>query len=142
MTGICEISNRLLTPCHTRLRRPQRGPFSYQGVSTRGVRHSPDYSKTWETGFSANLELGIIIGVALGFIRRLHATKRQLLLNHVFWRTLVFFAKPDFRKIILVTQVFFLRALSYKTWVSAESPKISIVENLWENMHFCKANSI
>ena len=36
------ISNRLLTPCHTRLRRPPRGPFSYQGVSTRGVRHSPD----------------------------------------------------------------------------------------------------
>ena len=35
------ISNRLLTPCHTRLRRPPRGPFSYQGVSTRGVRHSP-----------------------------------------------------------------------------------------------------
>ena len=36
--GIC---NRLLTPCHTRLRRPRRGPFSYQGVSTKGVRHSP-----------------------------------------------------------------------------------------------------
>ena len=35
------ISNRLLTPCHTRLRRLPRGPFSYQGVSTRGVRHSP-----------------------------------------------------------------------------------------------------
>ena len=35
------ISNRLLTSCHTRLRRPPRGPFSYQGVSTRGVRHSP-----------------------------------------------------------------------------------------------------
>ena len=33
------ISNRLLTPCHTRLRRPPRGPFSYQGVSTQGVRH-------------------------------------------------------------------------------------------------------
>ena len=30
------ISNRLLAPCHTRLRRPPRGPFSYQGVSTRG----------------------------------------------------------------------------------------------------------
>ena len=37
------ISNRLLTPCHPRLRRLPRGPFSYQGVSTRGVRHSPDY---------------------------------------------------------------------------------------------------
>ena len=35
------ISNRLLTSWHTRLRRPPRGPFSYQGVSTRGVRHSP-----------------------------------------------------------------------------------------------------
>ena len=42
MTGICRDSNRLLTPCHTRLRRPPRGPFSYQGVSTRGVRHSPE----------------------------------------------------------------------------------------------------
>ena len=31
------ISNRLLTPCHTRPRRPPRGPFSYQGVSTRGL---------------------------------------------------------------------------------------------------------
>ena len=38
------ISNRLLTPCHTRLRRPPRRPFSYQGVSTRGVRHSPEFS--------------------------------------------------------------------------------------------------
>ena len=38
---------RLLTPCHTRLRRPPRGPFSYQGVSTRGVRHSPDYASTF-----------------------------------------------------------------------------------------------
>ena len=38
------ISNRLLTPCHTRLRRPRRGPFSHQGVSTKGVRHSPDFS--------------------------------------------------------------------------------------------------
>ena len=36
------MSNRLLNPCHTRLRRPPRGPFSYQGVSTRGVRHSPE----------------------------------------------------------------------------------------------------
>ena len=35
------ISNRLLTPCHKRLRRLPGGPFSYQGVSTRGVRHSP-----------------------------------------------------------------------------------------------------
>ena len=43
MTGeSVRISNRLLTPCHTRLRRPPRDPFSYQGVSTRGVRHSPD----------------------------------------------------------------------------------------------------
>ena len=41
MTGICRDSNRLLTPCHTRLRRPPRGPFSYQGVSTSGIRHSP-----------------------------------------------------------------------------------------------------
>ena len=37
------ISNRLLSPCHTRLRRPPRGPFGYQGVSTRGVRHSPGH---------------------------------------------------------------------------------------------------
>ena len=35
------ISNRLLTPRHIRLRRPARGPFSYQGVSTKGVRHPP-----------------------------------------------------------------------------------------------------
>ena len=44
MTGICrdfQYYYRLLTPCHTRLRRPPRGPFSYQGGSTRGVRHSP-----------------------------------------------------------------------------------------------------
>ena len=42
VTGICrDFKNRLLTPCHTRLRRPPRGPFRYQGVSTRGVRHSP-----------------------------------------------------------------------------------------------------
>ena len=40
-TRICRISNRLLTPCHTRLQRPPWRPFSYQGVSTRGVRHSP-----------------------------------------------------------------------------------------------------
>ena len=39
--GSLGISKRLLTSCHTRLRRPPRGPFSYQGVSTRGVRHSP-----------------------------------------------------------------------------------------------------
>ena len=31
------ISNRLLTPCHTRLRRPPREAFSYQGVSTGGL---------------------------------------------------------------------------------------------------------
>ena len=40
------ISNRLRTPCHTRLRRPPGGPFSYQGVSTRGVRHSPFFFLT------------------------------------------------------------------------------------------------
>ena len=37
MTGICRDFQRLLTPCHTRLRRPPRGSFSYQGVSTRGL---------------------------------------------------------------------------------------------------------
>ena len=48
------ISNRLLTPCHTRLRRPPRGPFSYQGVSTRGVRHSPGtiLNRTSENAFT------------------------------------------------------------------------------------------
>ena len=35
------ISNRLLTPCHTRLRRPPR-ILSATRVSTRGVRHSPE----------------------------------------------------------------------------------------------------
>ena len=40
------ISNRLLTPCHTRsVRRPPRGPFSYQRLSPRGVRHSPVIEK-------------------------------------------------------------------------------------------------
>ena len=29
-------------PLNTALRRPPRGPFSYPGVSTRGVRHSPE----------------------------------------------------------------------------------------------------
>ena len=43
------ISNRLLTSCHTRLRRPPRSPFSYQGVSTRGVRHSPVFNKESKT---------------------------------------------------------------------------------------------
>ena len=43
------ISNRLLTPCHTRLRRPPRDLFSYQGVSTRGVGHSPAVKQMcWE----------------------------------------------------------------------------------------------
>ena len=41
MTGICRDFQWLLTPCHTRLRRPPKGPFSYQGVSTRGVGHPP-----------------------------------------------------------------------------------------------------
>ena len=37
------ISNRLLTACHTSTQDCEdlKGPFSYQGVSTRGVRHSP-----------------------------------------------------------------------------------------------------
>ena len=39
VTGIC----RLLTACHTQdCEDLQGGPFSYQGVSTRGGRHSPD----------------------------------------------------------------------------------------------------
>ena len=46
MTGICRDSNRLLTPCHTKLQRPPRGPYNYLGVSTRGVRHSPSNSNS------------------------------------------------------------------------------------------------
>ena len=37
MTGICRDFQWLLTPCHTRLQRPARGPFSYQGLATGGL---------------------------------------------------------------------------------------------------------
>ena len=38
-TGVARRAEEMTGVC-TRLRRPPRGPFSYQGVSTRGVRHS------------------------------------------------------------------------------------------------------
>ena len=39
--GRTGVANRLLTPCHTRLRRPPRGPFGYQGYDSACLVKSP-----------------------------------------------------------------------------------------------------
>ena len=75
------ISNRLLTPCHTRLRRPPRGPFSYQGVSTRGARHSP----VWEP-FGRTDKIALITRLKkLNVCRARHNPEPR---SEVWWRNL------------------------------------------------------
>ena len=56
-TGICRDFSyyRPLAPCHTSLRRPPRGPCSYQGVSTRGVGHLPASYTCKQTSFNCKL---------------------------------------------------------------------------------------